>query len=255
MTNILESYLIIRCFGGSITYGTNNEDSDVDIRGIFVPPKQYWLGLKNVEVLSGVKEDDTDYAFYNIRKFFQLALNANPNILEILFCRENHYLNKGLDKNFVKLGKKIIENRHIFLSKKVKNTYLGYALSQLYNMKKLNKNVNQNEKRLERVEKFGYDTKNAMHLIRLLRMGLEILNEGEVKVFRDDARELLEIKNGKFTYEHLERESNRYARLIEESYVKTSLPDKPDFNLAEQFLMEIVEETFKYKLDKGVFKT
>ncbi len=62
---------------------------------------------------------------------------------------------------------------------------------------------NRNEVRSKLEEQFGYDTKHAMHLVRLLRMGKEILTEGDVKVLRPDAEELLEIRDGKWSYEKL----------------------------------------------------
>ena len=238
-TKETQQYLILKCYGGSIAYGTNTPESDVDVRGIFIPPKDYWLGLKRVDQCIG-KDPDTDYKA--LARYLELALGNNPNILEYLFLLDKHYIWRDVPDDLKHLGKKLIENRDLFLSKKCKHSYLGYAWSQFTRMDKLNANVNQNKRRLDLVEKFGYDTKNAMHLIRLLRTGMEILVEQTIHVHRDDARELLDIKAGKYTYEQLKEQVDRYKEMIEEAYVKSTLQYSPDREKVHQLCMEMAEE-------------
>jgi hypothetical protein len=95
-------------------------------------------------------------------------------------------------------------------------------------------------KRRELVRRVGYDAKNAAHLIRLLRMGIEFLVEGELHVERQDAEQLLEIKRGEWSLERVKEEAERLFRLAEEAYVRSSLPPKPDAEKAEGLCMEIV---------------
>jgi hypothetical protein len=95
-------------------------------------------------------------------------------------------------------------------------------------------------KRRELVRRVGYDAKNAAHLIRLLRMGIEFLVEGELHVERGDADQLLEIKRGDWPMERVNEEAERLFRLAEEAYVRSSLPPKPDVKRAEELCMEIV---------------
>jgi hypothetical protein len=97
-----------------------------------------------------------------------------------------------------------------------------------------------NVKRSELEEKFGYDTKHAMHLVRLLRMGEETLMTGEVVVRRPDAQELLDIRDGAFSYNELIKwaeDKDTYIRNI--LYNKSSLPKKPNVKLAAEVLMEV----------------
>lgn len=99
---------------------------------------------------------------------------------------------------------------------------------------------NRNEKRSELEEKFGYDTKHAMHLVRLLRMGAEALETGKLNVRRPDAEELLAIRNGAWTYE----EVVGYAEMMDNHvrtnlYTKTSLPKKPNIKLAAELVMAV----------------
>jgi hypothetical protein len=95
-------------------------------------------------------------------------------------------------------------------------------------------------KRKELVRKVGYDAKNAAHLIRLLRMGIEFLVEGELHVERADAEQLLSIKRGEWSIERVKDEAERLFKLAEEAYIRSSLPPKPDAEKAERLCMEIV---------------
>lgn len=97
-----------------------------------------------------------------------------------------------------------------------------------------------NEKRHELEEKFGYDTKHAMHIVRLMRMGEEILLDGVVNVYRPDAKELLDIRDGKWTYEELLDWAEGMDDLVRNKLYKTShLPKKVDLNIASKVLMEV----------------
>jgi hypothetical protein len=95
-------------------------------------------------------------------------------------------------------------------------------------------------KRKELVRRVGYDAKNAAHLIRLLRMGIEFLVEGDLHVERADAEQLLSIKRGDWSIERVRDEADRLFKLAEEAYVRSSLPAKPDTEKAEKLCIEIV---------------
>jgi uncharacterized protein len=99
---------------------------------------------------------------------------------------------------------------------------------------------NRNKTRSVLEEQFGYDTKHAMHLVRLLRMGAEALETGVLNVRRPDAEELLSIRNGAWTYEQVVE----YAEMMDNHvrtvlYPKTSLPKKPNIKLAAELVMNI----------------
>ena len=95
-------------------------------------------------------------------------------------------------------------------------------------------------KRRELVRRIGYDSKNAAHLIRLLRMGVEFLQSGQLLVERDDADELLSIKRGEWPLELVKAEAERLFRLAEEAYSLSTLPEKPDGRRAERLCAEII---------------
>lgn len=99
---------------------------------------------------------------------------------------------------------------------------------------------NRNEARGTLEEQFGYDTKHAMHLVRLLNMGEEILSTGQVNVLRPDAQHLLDIRGGKLTYEEVvEFAEAKDAHIREVLYKTTDLPHAPDIKLASKLLMDV----------------
>lgn len=101
---------------------------------------------------------------------------------------------------------------------------------------------NRNAARSALEEKYGYDTKHAMHLVRLLRTGYEILTEGVVHVYRPDAKELLEIRDGKYSYEGILEYAQELEDKVESAYKTTSLRRQVNTNKAAELLAEILED-------------
>jgi hypothetical protein len=99
---------------------------------------------------------------------------------------------------------------------------------------------NRNEVRAKLEEHYSFDTKHAMHLVRLMRMGVEILTTGEVLVKRPDAEELLAIRNGAWSYDQIIEYAEYMDNEVREVwYNKTSLPKKPNVKLATKVLIEV----------------
>ena len=142
-------------------------------------------------------------------------------------------------------GKLLIDNRDMFVTKQAYHSFVGYAHGQAHRMTHMAFEGYMGEKRKQLVKKFGYDTKNAAHLIRLLRMGIEYLVEGELYVKRKDATQLLEIKRGEWTLKQVQKESDRLFALAEEAYIRSSLPGKPDMDKVNNLCIEICQSRFK----------
>ena len=114
--------IILLTLGGSHAYGTNVEGSDVDVRGCTLNSKEEILTNKNFEQCVNEETDTTIYAF---NKLITLLSNVNPNTIELLGCKPEHYLYLS------PIGKELLDNRHLFLSKKCTHSFGGYANAQL----------------------------------------------------------------------------------------------------------------------------
>lgn len=108
--------------GGSHAYGMNKEGSDLDIRGMSLNSKSEILLGDDFEQ---VEDRGTDTVIYSSNKLIKLLTDCNPNVIEILGCRPEHYLHIG------KVGKLLLDNKRLFLSKVCIYTFGGYATSQL----------------------------------------------------------------------------------------------------------------------------
>jgi predicted nucleotidyltransferase len=125
--NWLPKRTIFLTVHGSHAYGLATETSDVDIKGVAIPPAEYFYGfLKRFEQ---AESKDPDMSIYDIRKFFDLAAQNNPNILELLWVDDSAIIQ--IDE----LGKLLRLHRDKFLSTKVRHTYGGYAYNQLKRLK------------------------------------------------------------------------------------------------------------------------
>lgn len=118
----LGNNVILLALGGSHAYGTNTESSDVDVRGCALNSKADILTNCNFEQFVNEK---TDTVIYSLNKLVSLLSNCNPNTIEILGCKPEHYLYVS------PIGKDLLDNAHLFLSKKAKWSFGGYASAQL----------------------------------------------------------------------------------------------------------------------------
>lgn len=118
----LGSNIILLGLGGSHAYGTNVEGSDVDIRGVAVNTKEEILGGGGFQQ---VVEENTDTTIYSLNKIITLLSNCNPNTIEMLGLKPEHYI------YLHPIGEQLIANRKMFLSKRTMYSFGGYATSQL----------------------------------------------------------------------------------------------------------------------------
>ena len=114
--------IIMIGLGGSHAYGTNVEGSDLDLRGCALNSKYEILTNENFEQFVN---EDTDTTIYAFNKLVALLSNVNPNTIELLGLKPEHYLYLS------PIGKELLDNRKIFLSKKAIHSFGGYATAQL----------------------------------------------------------------------------------------------------------------------------
>lgn len=118
----LGNKIIFLTLGGSHAYGTNIETSDVDIRGCALNSRSDLIGLSAFEQ---VVNNETDTTIYSFNKLVNLLINCNPNTIELLGCKPEHYF------LMTDLGRQMVNNRKLFLSQKAVASFGGYAIQQL----------------------------------------------------------------------------------------------------------------------------
>ena len=240
----LRAHTVLLVLGGSRAYGLAGPDSDVDLKGAAIPPAAHFHGLRStfeqedrpreIAAFTGdLLPTERDAAartkiegtVYEIRKLLRLALDANPNVLDVLFCRDAEL------RLIRDAGRELRRHRHLFLSQRCAETFTGYARAQLQRI------------RTHPVEPHGYNTKHGAHLVRLLRMGREILTTGEVHVWRGDrdADELIAIRNGAWSHERLIAEAEREQEAIRAVGERAAVPAEPDVAEVDRLCVALVE--------------
>lgn len=362
---------------GSRAYGFSNPDSDWDYRGVCIPPLSQYVSInaKFEQCLDKdlykhypdgllVTDPKPDMQVMEICKFASLAAHGNPSVLEIMFTDESlHVISHPIMK-------KLLDNRDLFLSQRVRYSFHGYAISQLKRIKThrswllnpveteptreqfglpeikvdINNNIsaaisiihkqvqdldvpdilskelqtkyrdsisrilestyrelnsgkypvgpgdkyesvddvlftekarsygfddnmidilgrekrykaakasydsymnwkaNRNKDRASNEAKFGYDTKHAVHLIRLIRMCKELIQDGKLLVSRPDADELREIRNGKLSFDEVIEIADNSEKEIAELMKTTKLPKVPSLKKIDKIVFEMVKE-------------
>ena len=212
------AFVVYRVLVGSRGFGLSTESSDEDRRGVYLPPAEWHWSLtkppEQVESFApGVEEVD-----WEIEKFLRLALQANPNILESLWAPTVLFADET--------GEELRAMRSAFLSRHLYRTYSGYVLSQFRLMKR-------------GVDADGhFKAKHAMHLVRLLHSGIHALREGEIRVDVAEHRaELLSIRRGEVPFEAIQKRALELDRVFQEAFAVTKLPEKPDTERANRFLI------------------
>lgn len=317
----LGSNIILLGLGGSHAYGTNVEGSDIDVRGVALNSKAEILGTSNFEQ---VVNEATDTTIYSLRKIVSLLASCNPNTIEMLGLKPEHYIYLS------PIGQELLDNKKIFLSKRAVQSFGGYAFAQLRRLdNKAARTLAQAEREqhilnsitsasyvwpdkyecfkagegvklylddsdqedmdkeifmdinlthyplrdyksmwsdmkniVSEYGKIGHRNQNAiergrlgkhmMHLIRLYLMCIDILEKEEIITYREkDLDFLLSIRNG----DYLDSEGHPtkefydlvdvYEKRMQAAAEKSLLPDKPDFNAIENFLMSVNERIVK----------
>lgn len=108
---------------GSHAYGLATPTSDLDVKGVAVPPREYYLGFASR--FEQAECSEPDLVVYELRKFMQLAADCNPSIVEVLFTDPADHL--GVSP----LGERLLAARRSFLSRKARHTFSGFAMAQL----------------------------------------------------------------------------------------------------------------------------
>jgi len=209
--------IIFQCVIGSRAYGLEDDQSDTDRHGFYLPPAELHWSLYGVP--TQLECEERQEAYWEIQKFLILALKANPNVLECLYT--------PLVEKSTPLADELLGMRTIFLSRLVYQTYNGYVMSQFKKMQSDIRNHGQ------------VKWKHVMHLIRLLISGISVLRHGFVPVRVDDYREqLLAIKRGEMPWKETEKWRLSLHAKFDKALGETKLPERPDYEKANDFLVQ-----------------
>jgi len=214
----LRPYIIYVCQVGSKAFGLAGDDSDDDLRGIYLPPGRLDWSLYRLPEQIESNEGGNDEVYWELEKFLRLALKANPNVLETLWTPQVLQADET--------AQELRGMRDAFLSKHLYKTYSGYVLSQFRRMANAHKN------------KGTYKPKHAMHLVRLLYSGIAALRTGEILVDVSDRRdELLSIRNNDVPFDEVKTMALELDKQFQRAFDETTLPEQPDFARVDDFLI------------------
>lgn len=215
--------IILEGVTGSKAYGLDTENSDTDIKGIYLMPTKEVLSL-GFNVNNNTKDHvDPDWVYHEVQKFIGLALDNNPTILELLFLEDYTMLTPA--------GEDLVNNRHLFLSQLARKKYGGYALSQAKSL--ATNNGKYGNGRANRYEK------HTRHCFRLLYQGRELLETGKitVRVTPEVREELFAI--GKLPPSEVVSMFEKKFKEFDE--IESPLPEKPDREAVNELLLRIRE--------------
>lgn len=228
--------------GGSTAYGTASVGSDIDLIGIYVPPRinmypQEYGYIQGFDVPPAAVEthqvhhvyDDNgveyDINIFHIVKFFNLAAAGNPNIIDAISTKPELHKFKNT------IGRLIYHNRKLFISNDMYPKFRGMIKNHMATIAK----AQTGHGHAELIEKHGYDTKDAAHSIRVLFSLIDILTDGD---YRPDAHAqvIRDIRNGVYTLKDMLSIYELYNHHAESLIKKSTLQDTVDKEKVKRLL-------------------
>jgi uncharacterized protein len=239
---------------GSVAYGVSSDTSDVDIYGFVIPPKElifphlageipgFGRQLKRFDQFQAqhIKDPEGtgreyDISLFSIVKFFSLAMENNPNMVDALFTPHTCVLQS------TSIAQLVRENRLLFLHKGSWHKFKGYAYSQKSKM--FTKTPTEGSNRRADYETYGFDVKAAYHCVRLMLQVEQILTEGDLDLMRHK-EQLKAIRRGEWTAEQVNEFFSDKEKSLEELYVKSELRHSPDEGKIKALLVECLQRHY-----------
>lgn len=223
---------------GSSAHGLALEGKDDrDEMGICIEDAQHVIGLRHFEQTitrskpEGVRSEhgDLDRTVYSARKYCRLALSGNPSVLVLLFA----------EPEFVTaIGKELRDNAHWFAARSAGKAFLGYMTQQ--RMRLLGERGQMNVKRPELVDAHGYDTKYAMHMLRLGVQGVEFLNTGRLTLPMEgeDQQFIMSVRRGEIDLNEALTRAGELEREVEDLIDTSPLDPTPDYDAVNAWLVQ-----------------
>ncbi len=278
-----ETGLILRVRTGSRAYGISLDNSDEDSRGVCVLPERFLLGLDEFEQHESEFKDHVTYSLAKFARLalqgnpniIETLFTPTEHVLHLdelgerLRSARSLFMSRLAGERFggyarsqmgrlerhrkwltnpptsapdpMEYGAEVVRGQIKFLDPRRRK---AFDAAQKHWNHFVTWRKERNEARAKLEADHGYDTKHAVHLIRLLRMGHEILAEGQVLVQRPDAEELLALRQGEWSFEKVVEEAERRSAQLPELMRSSTLPERPDHALVQELVVDLHRDGF-----------
>jgi hypothetical protein len=256
--DLVEQGTILRAVVGSTVHGLHHGgQDDRDEMAVFIEPPEYLVGLRLARK-QGVRNPyrfehwvertqpegarsgpgDLDLVAYSLRKYVRLALKGHPTVLLLLFVPDE------LTLVVTELGTRLRQLRPAILSRRAGRGYLGYLRGQKERL--LGTRGQKRVNRPELVETHGFDTKYAMHALRLGYQGLELLRTGALTLPMPEPErsQVMAVRRGERSFEAVIAEIDDVELRLATALEETRLPDHPDADAVDRFLVDAYRQAW-----------
>jgi predicted nucleotidyltransferase len=229
--------LIMACIGGSQAHGAKlGATDDTDWYGLYIPPPAKVLGLEREEhfvfttggKVGGNGPQDVDVCLYTLMKWAGLAVKGNPSALHFLFA-PLEFTTDSWDR--------VAAQPYLFLAKGHVKPFLGFADDQMKRL--LGQKGQKNVHRAKLEAEHGYDTKYAMHVIRLYGEAKELMKDGRITLPRPNRDELIEIRRGKYSLTEIQKLGEQLESEALAAQATSPLPDAVDRDAISKLLADV----------------
>ncbi len=246
---IAEPTTILRGLVGSSVHGLVLDGTDDrDEMGVCVEPRRYVVGFGKFEqwVYRSAEEregragarsraGDLDLTIYSLRKWTRLALQGNPTVMLLMYLPDSAVVLR------TSVGEQLQKLAPAFASRRAGKRFLGYLEAQRQRL--VGERGQRDINRAELVEQFGYDTKYAMHMLRLGHQGVEFLESGRLTLpMKEPVRShLMDVRRGRSNLADVLEECKQLEARIGALLDSSPLPLHPDLRTVERFVMDTYE--------------
>lgn len=230
--NLIQAFI-----GGSQSHGAKVQGADdTDWYGVYIEPPLDMIGLDRTEFFvfttggkaGGNGPQDVDVCLYSLRKWAGMAVKGNPTALHFLFASAQFS---------TPWWERIRESRHIFESRHHLYPFIRFANDQMERLcgRKGQKNVH----RATLEEKHGYDTKYAMHVIRLYLEAKEYMETGKISLPNQRVDLLVDIRTGRYKRAEIEEMGKQLEAEATAAQQMSPLPQQVDTASVSRFVTDV----------------
>lgn len=232
---VAEDNLIWLVRTGSAMYGTQLEDSDIDLTGVCVEPPEVALGMltgqpfqqyQNHVPGEKIQPGAEDKTVFSLRKFAYLCASGDPNLTPMLFTPTSEVRTEWSDD--------LQRCREVFISKYTGYRFFGYAKSIAAEQV-----VKDTMRRSELIDKYGFDTKAAYHMLRVAHTGTQLMTTGEITLPMKLAGHLVDVRLGMYSRDDVLSEFHHQMDLLDGAINSSDLPYQPDYTKINEWVARL----------------